>query len=129
MQVETIAQLAAIASKYPYYKYNNLWTRDVQNTVGAIYSMVTEELADHCQCFAVLLCAWLGGLPKEGGQGGVGRLLTIEEVGEVLAVPVNLKDEDTFHLTIEEYLQSLISLIDELVRPNSHTLSNESDSG
>ena len=32
-----------------------------------------------------------------------------------LTVPVNLKDRDAFHLTIEEYLQSLISLIDELV--------------
>ena len=32
-----------------------------------------------------------------------------------LTVPVNLKDRDAFHLTIEEYLQSLITLIDELV--------------
>lgn len=29
-------------------------------------------------------------------------------------VPVNLKDRDAFHLTIEEYLHSLISLVDEL---------------
>ena len=59
--------------------------------------------------------------------------MTIEQVGEVLkgnfigarhpeatadspTVPVNVKDRDVFHLTIEEYLQSLISLIDELVR-------------
>jgi len=58
--------------------------------------------------------------------------MTIEQVGEVLKgklskpgirnqqltvplVPVNVKDRDVFHLTIEEYLQSLISLIDELV--------------
>lgn len=33
-----------------------------------------------------------------------------------MTVPVNLKDRDAFHLTIEEYLQSLISLIDELAR-------------
>lgn len=56
----------------------------------------------------------------------------MEEVGEILKgwfchwyaettkltscqVPVNLKDRDAFHLTIEEYLHSLISLIDELV--------------
>lgn len=31
-------------------------------------------------------------------------------------MPVNLKDRDAFHLTIEEYLQALISLIEELVR-------------
>ncbi len=30
-------------------------------------------------------------------------------------VPVNLKDRDAFHLTIEEYLHALISLVDELV--------------
>lgn len=30
-------------------------------------------------------------------------------------VPVNLKDRDAFHLTIEEYLLALISLVDELV--------------
>jgi hypothetical protein len=32
------------------------------------------------------------------------------------AVPVNLKDRDEFHLSLEEYLQSLISLVEELVR-------------
>lgn len=32
-----------------------------------------------------------------------------------VAVPVNVKDEDTFHLTIEEYLLALVSLIEELV--------------
>ena len=53
-------------------------------------------------------------------HGHPGRLLTIEEVGEILGVPVNLRETDAFHLTIEEYLQSLISLIDELVRPMSH---------
>ena len=31
-------------------------------------------------------------------------------------VPVNLEERDTFHLTIEEYLISLTSLIEELVR-------------
>jgi hypothetical protein len=29
---------------------------------------------------------------------------------------VNLKERDEFHLTLEEYLQSLISLVEELVR-------------
>src|SRR5690349_10257689 len=39
-------------------------------------------------------------------------------------VPVNLKLEDAFHITIEEYLHSLISLIEELARlaTNSVTL-------
>lgn len=39
------------------------------------------------------------------------EMLTIWEV------PVNLKEEDAFHLTIEEYLLSLIAMAEELVRP------------
>ncbi|KAG9235470.1 putative Translin-1 [Amylocarpus encephaloides] len=102
-QVESIGKLSEIASKGPYYKYNGLWTRDVQNVI-----------------FAILLCGWLGGLAMEGeGEGKAaeaGKLLTIEEVGQILNVPVNLKDRDAFHITIEEYLQSLITLIEELAR-------------
>jgi predicted translin family RNA/ssDNA-binding protein len=39
-------------------------------------------------------------------------------------VPTNLKDRDAFHLTIEEYLLSLVSLLEELARlaRNSVTL-------
>ncbi|KAI9777773.1 MAG: hypothetical protein M1839_008568 [Geoglossum umbratile] len=100
-EIETVARLSSIASGYPYYKYNGLWTRDIQNS-----------------CFAILLCGWLGGWETEG------RLLTIEDVGRVMDVPVNLKDRDAFHLTIEEYLHALISLIEELARlaVNSVTL-------
>ena len=82
----------------------------------------------------------------QGQKKGEGKLLTIEQVGRVLngvwfiemlsdqreigvcrlergglltlaIVPVNLKDRDAFHLTIEEYLQALISLVEELVSP------------
>ncbi|MCJ1476966.1 hypothetical protein MMC13_005636 [Lambiella insularis] len=100
-------KLVGVANKHPYYKYNGSWTKDVQNT-----------------CFEILLCGWLGGMANGTGQGRVGRLLTIEEIGQVLSVPVNLKDRDAFHLSIEEYLHSLISLIDELARlaVNSVTL-------
>jgi Translin family len=34
----------------------------------------------------------------------------------MFSVPVNLKDRDAFHISIEEYLQSLITLIEELAR-------------
>ncbi|PBP18347.1 putative recombination hotspot-binding protein (Translin) [Diplocarpon rosae] len=94
-EVESISRLASVTSNSPYYKYNGLWTRDVQNAV-----------------FSILLCGWLGGL----STAEQGKLLTIEEIGGILNVPVNLKDRDAFHITIEEYLQSLITLIDELSR-------------
>ena len=63
---------------------------------------------------------YLGGLPNTTP----GQLLTLEAVGALLGVPTNLKDRDAFHLTIEEYLQALISLLDELSRlaRNSVTL-------
>lgn len=32
-----------------------------------------------------------------------------------MAVPTNVKGEDVFHLTIEEYLLALISMVEELV--------------
>lgn len=32
-----------------------------------------------------------------------------------MTVPVNLKESDAFHLTIEEYLLGLISMVEELV--------------
>ncbi|KAK3112432.1 Translin-1, partial [Teratosphaeriaceae sp. CCFEE 6253] len=92
-EVQTIHRLSETASKQPYYKFNYSWARQVQDA-----------------CFSILLCGWLGGF----GKGDVGQLLTIEEVGGIADVPVNLKDRDAFHITIEEYLQSLISLVDEL---------------
>ena len=32
-QIEQIAELVKVASKHPYYQYNVMWTRDVQDTV------------------------------------------------------------------------------------------------
>ncbi|KAK7744633.1 Translin-1 [Cytospora paraplurivora] len=105
-EVEDAAVLSEIASKYPYYKYNGKWTRAIQDAV-----------------LTVLLDGWLGGNLIPDGK--VGRLLTLEEVGEqVFKVPVNLKDRDAFHITIEEYLLAVTSLTDELARlaVNSVTL-------
>ncbi|KAI0430686.1 putative sequence-specific DNA binding protein [Xylaria sp. FL1042] len=98
-EVESVAELAQFASNYPYYKYNSRWSRSLQNVVGTI-----------------LTTAWLGGMGTESRPGELGRLLTIEEVGEILKVPVNLKDQDAFHVTIEEYLLALTDITEELSR-------------
>lgn len=86
--------------------------------------------------FTILFCGWLGGLATDGKPSELGRLITIEEVGDILKgtsyfrsssisatsftnlplVPVNLKDRDAFHITIEEYLFALIDLTQELSR-------------
>ncbi|MCJ1272368.1 hypothetical protein MMC21_000154 [Puttea exsequens] len=104
-QVGNVGNLSEIASKHPYYKYNGIWTREMQNA-----------------SFNVVLFTWLKSYFTAGT--GNGKLLTIEDVGEALHVPVSLKDQDTFHLTTEEYLHSLITLTEELSRlaVNSVTL-------
>jgi len=105
-EIATVAKLSELASQQPYYKNNFMWTRNMQDV-----------------CFTILFCNWL---TVTAGQGGVGdtELLTLDQVGELLKVPVNLKDRDAFHLTIEEYLLSLVSLLDDLARlaRNSVTL-------
>ncbi|PSR83915.1 Translin [Coniella lustricola] len=105
LELEDIHALSAAASKHPYYKYNFKWTRAIQDAV-----------------FTVLLESWLGGSLVPEGR--IGRLLTLEEVGALFQVPVNLTDRDAFHITIEEYLLAVTSLTDELSRlaTNSVTL-------
>ncbi|KAF2200363.1 Translin [Delitschia confertaspora ATCC 74209] len=98
-EVETIGKLSEAASKLPYYKFNNMWSRQIQDAAVAI-----------------LFWAWLGGYQQDASGPKAGRLLTIEEVGAIMKIPVNLKDRDDFHLTLEEYLQALISLVEELAR-------------
>ena len=46
---------------------------------------------------------------------GCGTVPGLEWLLTIFLVPVNLKEQDAFHLTIEEYLLALISLIEELV--------------
>ncbi|KAI2473196.1 Translin [Annulohypoxylon bovei var. microspora] len=98
-EIKSIGELAQFTSDYPYYKYNGKWARSVQNVVATI-----------------LLTGWLGGLGSESRPGDLGRLLTIEEVGQILKVPVNLKDRDAFHVTIEEYILALTDITEELSR-------------
>ncbi|KAI0009869.1 putative sequence-specific DNA binding protein [Xylariaceae sp. FL0662B] len=98
-EIESVGELAQFTSNYPYYKYNYRWTRSIQSVVTTI-----------------LLTGWLGGLGTESRPGEIGRLLTIEEVGEILKVPVNLKDRDAFHITIEEYILALTEITEELSR-------------
>jgi len=51
-----------------------------------------------------------------------------ENITDTHAVPVNLKSEDAFHVTIEDYLLALTTTIEELARlaPNAVTLGDYS---
>ncbi|KAJ5093391.1 hypothetical protein N7456_009252 [Penicillium angulare] len=105
-QKQEVTRLKAVADQHPFYKYNGVWSRELQNLVASIE-----------------LCAWLGGLQEHKGPESK-SFMTIEDVGKFLEVPVNLKGQDAFHLTIEEYLLALISMVEELSRlaVNSVTL-------
>ncbi|KAK6329685.1 hypothetical protein TWF696_003555 [Orbilia brochopaga] len=106
-QREILKELGTVASKYPYYKYNGLWSKEIQNA-----------------SYGIVLAGWLGAFTPADEKPAEGRLMTIAEVGEQLGVRVNVKDIDVFHLTLEEYLHSLVTLIEELARlaVNSVTL-------
>lgn len=39
-EVETVQKLAEAASKYPYYKYNGMWTRQVQDVVSIFLNIL-----------------------------------------------------------------------------------------
>ncbi|KAL9134526.1 MAG: hypothetical protein Q9175_004292 [Cornicularia normoerica] len=73
------------------------------------------ERQDRITIFAIVLWGWLRSHTADY-DGQKGELFAIEEVGKLLY--------DVFHMTIEEYLHSLISLIEELARlaVNSVTL-------
>ncbi|CAI7601672.1 unnamed protein product [Penicillium manginii] len=96
-QKDEVARLRSVADKHPFYKYNGVWSRELQNLVASIE-----------------LCAWLGGLPEHKGTDSA-SFMTIEDVGKFLDVPINLKEQDAFYLTIEEYLLALIAMVEELV--------------
>lgn len=141
-QLEDVATLTTAANKHPYYKYVSmtLLTMDLAYKFYYRYNFKwTKSVQD--AILTVLLDGWLGG--NLVGEGKVGRLLTLEEIGQLFKgeftpliwkheteidsfnpVPVNLKDRDEFHITIEEYLLAIPSLTDELSRlaVNSVTL-------
>ncbi|KIW03873.1 uncharacterized protein PV09_05169 [Verruconis gallopava] len=107
-EIATILKLSELASQQPYYKNNFMWTRSMQDV-----------------CSTILFCKWLSAPTAPGPEASdASELLTIEQVGDLMKIPVNLKDRDAFHLTIEEYLLAIVSMIEDLARlaRNSVTL-------
>lgn len=64
-QKEDVARLVSVAGQHPFYKYNQQWSRELQNLV-----------------FAIEFCSWLGGFRNE--RAGNSGFMTIEEVGKFL---------------------------------------------
>ena len=80
--MQSIQQLAQVASKHPYYRFNYAWSRQVESAVWYIVQRITffELMLDLSQCYSILLCGWLGGF----GKGEPGQLLTLEDVGKIM---------------------------------------------
>ena len=81
-QRDIIKRLNHAASKHPYYKYNSIWSREMQNSVRTQGSQLTQS-TDQSQCFAVVLWKWLNDFLKDP-KSSTGSLLTIEDVGMFL---------------------------------------------
>lgn len=105
--VKIVGGLQDIASKHPYYKFNGMWTRAMQDAV-----------------FIVLLLYWHLGpdFPLAHSKDSSApqtkyRLATLDETADLLKTIRQPPDgQDEFHLTTEEYLHGMISLLDELAR-------------
>ncbi|EPY51937.1 translin [Schizosaccharomyces cryophilus OY26] len=91
-----IQELAKLASEHSYYKYVNVWDRTIQEVACLI-----------------LLATWRGAL--RGHEDKKYQILTLEEVGQILNVPV-YPEEVKFHISIEEYLHGVLSISSELAR-------------
>ena len=108
-----IQKIREVADQYPYYKYCGLWSRHMEN-----------------HSFLIILTGWLGMYDKSGNAVFAnrleGNLMTYEQVAQrmggtsqcewvvLMEVPTD-EDDSKFHLSVEEYLHSIISLINELV--------------
>ncbi|KAL1922284.1 uncharacterized protein VTP21DRAFT_9823 [Calcarisporiella thermophila] len=87
---EHIQKLAKLIPAKQHYRYNDLWSRTLQQA-----------------CF---LAAWNIYLQYE-------RLITVQELEEIMGVKVNLDNTlDEFHISVEDYLLSVILLVNELAR-------------
>lgn len=71
-----------MADQHPFYKYNGLWTRELQNLVRCPAPVVIDWLLIE-KVTAIELCAWLGGF-QEYKSADSSEFLTIEEVGKFL---------------------------------------------
>jgi hypothetical protein len=86
-QKEEVTRLVSVASQHPFYKYNGVWSRELQNLVGwdlILFNSTIEYKSPLIpeKVFSIEFCAWLGGLSEY--KTSTASFLTIEEVGKLL---------------------------------------------
>lgn len=137
-EADDISQLSEVASQHPYYKYavssqQNQCTQLICGFTGTIASGPGPSRMRSSRYFSTagwevpssLREEWDGSLPSRRSER---RSSTVSQASTkshpvhdhlsdtVVLVPVNLKDRDAFHITIEEYLLAVTGLTDELAR-------------
>ncbi|OLL25062.1 hypothetical protein NEOLI_002575 [Neolecta irregularis DAH-3] len=103
-QKSRIKELENIAASYPYYRYYDTWNRAIQQASFAVILMFyleNEALATLDQ-----VSRELGGMPLHVYPLILSKL-----------VPSDVVEDDKFHLSVEDYLHAIISLINELASP------------
>lgn len=84
-QKQDVARLKTVADQHPFYKYNGLWSRELQNLVRRWFmsmSVLPANILIKDQVSSIELCAWLGGLPEYKTSSA--SFMTIEDVGKFL---------------------------------------------
>lgn len=84
-QKEEVQRLRTVADKHPFYKFNGVWSRELQNLVR-LSNLFFTILRVECrlmneQVQSIELCAYLGGLQEYKSSGSTSSFLTIDEVG------------------------------------------------
>lgn len=96
-QVETVGKLSEVASKHPYYKYNSMWTREIQNVVGLELWSCGNHLIE---ARARLLCFVDGSVPfqTDRAKGSLGSSLPLKKLERFFKVSMVLTKAGIFAL-------------------------------
>lgn len=132
--LESMGKVATAIQKHPYWKYNNVWSREVQQTVRLPkFPPESDSIFINDDNLTVASHSALPSFSSRGSLKESSKVLKlsaplsmvcrctrlfVESIALLILwpVPVNLKDEDAFHVTIEEYLHAVVSLTEELAR-------------
>ncbi|KAK9465500.1 Translin [Lipomyces arxii] len=114
-QRDAIQKLAKIAASHPFFKYNSIWNRTLQNAAFAV--LFKNWLVNEGSAY-IESSTSLDPLMNESNtnEGRIGKLTSFAAVCEALGIKPDFASENEFHLTLEQYLQAIISLINELSR-------------
>ncbi|KAK9457025.1 Translin [Dipodascopsis uninucleata] len=111
-QREALDRLAETATKYPFYKYNGIWSRVMQNAVFVI--LLRDFIVNEGETIT----------SRSTQKTIISSLATVAKKLGVESDDDEVTDPNAFRLTLDEYLHGTISLISELARLATNTVIN-----